>query len=78
MEKEDGNLGRRFYGCWHYYQDGGCGWHDGICISNVNIKLTEKPKILQWNCTDVEGFTRNVTPKACDLPPEKEKKFDCP
>ncbi|XP_028773229.1 probable polygalacturonase [Neltuma alba] len=50
----------------------------GICISDVNIKLTKKPKELQWNCTDVEGFTSNVTPKPCDLLPEKEQKFDCP
>ncbi|KAI4351654.1 hypothetical protein L6164_005990 [Bauhinia variegata] len=50
----------------------------GICISNVTIGLTEKPKDLQWNCTDVEGVTSNVTPKACDLLPEKEQKFDCP
>ncbi|KAF7813052.1 putative polygalacturonase [Senna tora] len=50
----------------------------GICISNVNIKLTEKPKELQWNCTDVEGITSNVTPKACALLPEKEEKFECP
>lgn len=49
----------------------------GICISNVTIELTEKPKKLQWNCTDIEGVTSNVTPKACDLLPEKEEKFDC-
>lgn len=50
----------------------------GICISNVNITLTEKPKKLLWNCTDIEGYTSNVTPKACDLLPEKKGNFECP
>ncbi|XP_010105745.2 probable polygalacturonase [Morus notabilis] len=50
----------------------------GICISNATITLTETPKKLQWNCTNVEGVTSNVTPKACDLLPEKQGKFDCP
>lgn len=50
----------------------------GICISNAAITLTEKPKELQWNCTNVEGVTSNVNPKACDLLPEKEEKIDCP
>ncbi|TXG71008.1 hypothetical protein EZV62_005943 [Acer yangbiense] len=49
----------------------------GICISNVTITLTEKPKKLQWNCTNVEGVTSNVTPPACDLLPEK-KPMECP
>ncbi|KAM5569522.1 putative polygalacturonase [Rosa sericea] len=49
----------------------------GICISNVSISLTEKPKKLLWNCTDVEGITSNVTPKACDLLPEQQKPIDC-
>ncbi|KAM1126837.1 hypothetical protein ACFX2B_041462 [Malus domestica] len=49
----------------------------GICISNVTITLTEKPKKLQWNCTNVEGITSNVTPKACDLLPEKKEVVDC-
>ncbi|XP_012090184.2 probable polygalacturonase [Jatropha curcas] len=48
----------------------------GICISNADITLTEKPKKLQWNCTDIAGVTSNVTTKACDLLPEK--KIDCP
>ncbi|OWM79579.1 hypothetical protein CDL15_Pgr022991 [Punica granatum] len=43
-----------------------------ICISDVSIGLTEKPKEVQWNCTDVSGVTSNVTPKACDALPEKE------
>ncbi|KAE8662642.1 putative polygalacturonase [Hibiscus syriacus] len=47
-----------------------------ICISNVNIKLTEKPKELQWNCTDVQGVTNRVTPVPCNLLPQKE--IDCP
>ncbi|KAI9160989.1 hypothetical protein LWI28_021052 [Acer negundo] len=49
----------------------------GICISNVTITLTEKPKKLIWNCTNVEGVTSNVTPPACDLLPEK-KPIECP
>ncbi|XP_009375527.2 probable polygalacturonase [Pyrus x bretschneideri] len=57
------------------------GIHDdpfkGICISNVTITLAEKAKKLQWNCTDVEGITSNVTPKACDLLPEQKEAVDC-
>ncbi|KAM7268931.1 hypothetical protein ACFE04_011097 [Oxalis oulophora] len=44
----------------------------GICISNVTINLSAKPKELQWNCTNIDGVTSKVTPKACDLLPEKE------
>ncbi|KAM3682170.1 hypothetical protein ACB098_12G053000 [Castanea mollissima] len=44
----------------------------GICISNVTITLTEKPKQLQWNCTDIAGVTSNVTPTPCALLPEKQ------
>ncbi|TYG43392.1 hypothetical protein ES288_D11G013100v1 [Gossypium darwinii] len=47
-----------------------------ICISNVNIKLTSKPKELQWNCTNIQGVTNQVTPEPCNLLPEKE--IDCP
>lgn len=50
----------------------------GICISNATISLTKKPKELQWNCTDIEGITSGVSPKACDLLPEKKKKIECP
>ncbi|KAI4383132.1 hypothetical protein MLD38_009008 [Melastoma candidum] len=50
----------------------------GICISDVTISLTAKPKKLQWNCTDIEGVTSRVTPPACDLLPEKELAGDCP
>ncbi|BFG25865.1 hypothetical protein CerSpe_121390 [Prunus speciosa] len=50
----------------------------GICISNVTITLTVKPKKLQWNCTDIAGVTSDVTPKACDLMPEKKEVVDCP
>ncbi|KAF8044057.1 hypothetical protein BT93_A2128 [Corymbia citriodora subsp. variegata] len=50
----------------------------GICISNVDIRLSEKPKELQWNCTDIAGVTSNVTPEACDLLPEKKPAIDCP
>ncbi|XP_031266207.1 probable polygalacturonase [Pistacia vera] len=49
----------------------------GICISNVTIGLTEKPQKLQWNCTDVQGFTSRVTPPACNLLPEKKDNTDC-
>ncbi|GMH18379.1 hypothetical protein Nepgr_020220 [Nepenthes gracilis] len=48
----------------------------GICISNVNISLAKKAKKLQWNCTDVEGVTGDVSPPACALLPEKNA--DCP
>lgn len=47
-----------------------------ICISNVNITLSAKPKKLQWNCTDVQGVTNRVTPVPCNLLPGKE--IDCP
>ncbi|KAK3447145.1 hypothetical protein EUGRSUZ_A02742 [Eucalyptus grandis] len=50
----------------------------GICISNVQIELSKNPKKLQWNCTDIEGVTSNVTPVACDLLPKKEPAIDCP
>ncbi|XP_023550019.1 probable polygalacturonase [Cucurbita pepo subsp. pepo] len=36
-----------------------------ICISNVKIGLSKKPKKLQWNCTDVEGFSSDVDPPPC-------------
>lgn len=48
----------------------------GICISNVSINYVGKK--LQWNCTNVEGFTSDVSPKPCDLLPEREGRFDCP
>ncbi|KAE8077756.1 hypothetical protein FH972_016287 [Carpinus fangiana] len=48
----------------------------GICISNATITLTEKPKKLPWNCTDVAGVTGNVTPQPCSSLPEKEG-VDC-
>ncbi|XP_057995600.1 probable polygalacturonase [Hevea brasiliensis] len=50
----------------------------GICISSVNITLTEKPKELQWNCTDIKGVTSNVTPEPCNLLPPAKNKIDCP
>jgi polygalacturonase len=49
----------------------------GICMSNVSISLTAKPKKVLWNCTDIEGITSLVTPKACDLLPEQPKPVDC-
>ncbi|GMH08955.1 hypothetical protein Nepgr_010795 [Nepenthes gracilis] len=48
----------------------------GICISNVSIALAEKAKKVQWNCTDIQGVTSNVTPPACNLLPEGDA--DCP
>ncbi|KAF5451112.1 hypothetical protein F2P56_031407, partial [Juglans regia] len=48
----------------------------GICISNATISLSEMPKELQWNCSNIAGVTSNVTPKSCNLLPEKEK-VDC-
>ncbi|KAL3653558.1 hypothetical protein CASFOL_003239 [Castilleja foliolosa] len=62
----------------------------GICISNVTAEVAEKkytsvyyefvekkktkPK-LPWNCTDISGVSSRVSPKACELLPEK--KVDC-
>ncbi|KAM3682169.1 hypothetical protein ACB098_12G052900 [Castanea mollissima] len=42
---------------------------NGICISN-------KPKKLQWNCTDIARLTSNVTPTPCALLHEKQG-VDC-
>ena len=39
----------------------------GICISNATIGLTEKPKKLQWNCTEIAGVSSDVTPQPCNL-----------
>ncbi|KAJ7969884.1 Pectin lyase-like superfamily protein [Quillaja saponaria] len=50
----------------------------GICISNVTITLSEKPKKLQWNCTAIQGTTSNVSPQPCDLLPQKQQKIECP
>lgn len=44
----------------------------GICVSNVTIGLSAKPKKVQWNCTDIEGMSNNVSPQPCSLLPEKE------
>ncbi|VVB17441.1 unnamed protein product [Arabis nemorensis] len=49
----------------------------GICMSNVSILLSPKPKKLQWNCTDIAGVTSKVTPEPCSLLPEKAKPVDC-
>ncbi|XP_056697105.1 probable polygalacturonase isoform X1 [Spinacia oleracea] len=52
----------------------------GICMSNVSISLAEKKKKVQWNCSNIEGFTSGVNPKACDLLPDKQpgKLVPCP
>ncbi|KAG8381259.1 hypothetical protein BUALT_Bualt06G0103900 [Buddleja alternifolia] len=56
----------------------------GICISNVTVELaekkkhfefSEKTKKLPWNCTDIGGVSSRVSPKPCDLLPEKQ--VDC-
>ncbi|CAI9295667.1 unnamed protein product [Lactuca saligna] len=44
----------------------------GFCLSNVTIGLAEKPKKLQWNCTDISGVSSGVTPAPCELLKEKE------
>lgn len=51
----------------------------GICISNVTVGLVKKPKKVQWNCTDIEGISSRVSPRTCDLLPDKEpeKIVDC-
>ncbi|KAL6320600.1 hypothetical protein AAG906_008600 [Vitis piasezkii] len=49
----------------------------GICISDVTIRLTQKPKQLQWNCTNVEGVTSQVTPQSCDLLPPSKGPLQC-
>ncbi|XP_010519492.1 PREDICTED: probable polygalacturonase [Tarenaya hassleriana] len=49
----------------------------GICISNVNITLSPKPKKVQWNCTNVAGVTSRVTPEPCSLLPGKGSSMDC-
>lgn len=41
-----------------------------ICVSNVTLVLSSKPKKVQWNCTLVEGRSCDVNPKACDELPE--------
>ncbi|KAK4743894.1 hypothetical protein SAY87_010206 [Trapa incisa] len=51
----------------------------GICISNVTIGLSQKPKKLQWNCTDVIGISSEVVPMPCNLLPDqgREKPVMC-
>ncbi|KAG8638378.1 probable polygalacturonase [Manihot esculenta] len=50
----------------------------GFCISNATITLSETAKKLQWNCTDVQGVSNNVTPKPCDLLPQKDTRCSFP
>ncbi|KAM7275168.1 hypothetical protein ACFE04_017034 [Oxalis oulophora] len=38
----------------------------GICISNVTIGMAVNHKKLIWNCTDVAGTARGVSPSPCD------------
>ncbi|VFR03301.1 unnamed protein product [Cuscuta campestris] len=39
----------------------------GFCLLNISMTLSSHPKKLQWNCTDVEGVSNNVTPEPCSL-----------
>ncbi|KAK8945889.1 putative polygalacturonase [Platanthera guangdongensis] len=41
-----------------------------ICISNVTLGLSAKPKKVQWSCALVEGRSSDVSPRACDELPE--------
>ncbi|KAK8944860.1 putative polygalacturonase [Platanthera zijinensis] len=41
-----------------------------ICISNVTLGLSAKPKKVQWSCALVEGQSSDVSPRACDELPE--------
>ncbi|KAK3037228.1 hypothetical protein RJ639_030121, partial [Escallonia herrerae] len=50
----------------------------GICISNVTIELAEKPKKVQWNCTDISGVSSRVNPRPCNLLPDKDLHVGCP
>ncbi|KAL6990492.1 hypothetical protein U1Q18_004633 [Sarracenia purpurea var. burkii] len=43
----------------------------GICVSNVTIGLSSKPKKVQWNCTEIGGVSSKVSPQPCNLLPEK-------
>ncbi|KAL8153458.1 hypothetical protein V2J09_011218 [Rumex salicifolius] len=49
----------------------------GICMSNVTATLSETPKKLQWNCTEIQGVASGVTPAPCRLLPEKQA-VQCP
>ncbi|XP_057951900.1 probable polygalacturonase isoform X1 [Malania oleifera] len=50
----------------------------GICISNVHIQLNKKTKKVQWNCSDIEGVSDDVTPQPCELLPNKDMPEGCP
>ncbi|KAL5567913.1 hypothetical protein UlMin_024488 [Ulmus minor] len=59
---------------------GGLAGHSikGICVSDAKfLALEEWTKRQQWFCSDLEGVTSSVNPKACDLLPEKPG-FNCP
>uniref|UniRef100_A0A5B7B6S7 Polygalacturonase n=1 Tax=Davidia involucrata TaxID=16924 RepID=A0A5B7B6S7_DAVIN len=51
----------------------------GICMSNVTIQLSQTPKKLQWNCTDINGVSSRVSPQPCGLLPDDKssKSKDC-
>ncbi|KAK3016205.1 hypothetical protein RJ639_006207 [Escallonia herrerae] len=47
----------------------------GICIYNVTIEMAKKAKKLPWNCTNIEGISRGVTPQPCDLLPDQGPEY---
>lgn len=49
-----------------------------ICISNVTVELSAKPKKVLWNCSFVEGGSYDVSPSACNELPENGKQCDYP
>ncbi|XP_047318377.1 probable polygalacturonase [Impatiens glandulifera] len=38
-----------------------------ICLSNVKVRLSQTPSKIQWNCTNIQGVSSNVTPQPCEL-----------
>ena len=48
-----------------------------ICISNVKIELSATPKKLQWNCTNIEGFSSDVDPPPCAPLAKAAKRGGC-
>ncbi|XP_039134630.1 probable polygalacturonase [Dioscorea cayenensis subsp. rotundata] len=38
----------------------------GICLSNVTVHMAMKAKKVPWECTYIEGVSKDVSPKPCD------------
>ncbi|KAJ0968306.1 hypothetical protein J5N97_025223 [Dioscorea zingiberensis] len=38
----------------------------GICLSNVTVHMAMKAKKLSWECTNIEGVSKGVSPRPCD------------